>query len=150
MLCSRRGLLKRALPMLLRIMNEVFSGGGHRNGARENEIGRRKAQHDQNQKLPARPGTPRSRLRGKFLILVMLGFTATDFIFTRTVSVAAAAEHLIHNPEPHWQWHWSVSRATVRELWGVAGQHLWRMARRYGDQQLAVTLVLLLISGILS
>src|SRR5438067_1740378 len=41
--------------------------------------------------------------RGKLLILVLLGFTATDFIFTRTVSAAAAAEHLIHNPEPAWQ-----------------------------------------------
>src|SRR5438105_14020333 len=41
--------------------------------------------------------------RGKLLILVLLGFTATDFIFTRTFSAAAAAEHLIHNPEPAWQ-----------------------------------------------
>src|SRR5712672_3124507 len=40
---------------------------------------------------------------GKLLIVVLLGFTATDFVFTRTFSTAAAAEHLIHNPDPHWQ-----------------------------------------------
>src|SRR5437667_11901416 len=41
--------------------------------------------------------------RGKLLILVVLGFVATDFIFTRTFSAAAAAEHLVHNPQPAWQ-----------------------------------------------
>ena len=41
--------------------------------------------------------------RGKLLILILLGFTATDFVFTRTFSAAAAAEHLIHNPQPAWQ-----------------------------------------------
>src|SRR5436305_6816329 len=41
--------------------------------------------------------------RGKLLILILLGFTATDFVFTRTFSAAAAAEHLIQNPQPDWQ-----------------------------------------------
>src|SRR5258705_5235613 len=31
---------------------------------------------------------------GKLLIVVVLGFTATDFIFTRTFSAASAAVHL--------------------------------------------------------
>jgi hypothetical protein len=40
---------------------------------------------------------------GKLLVLVMLGFAATDLIFTRTFSAADAAEHLLHNPIPEWQ-----------------------------------------------
>src|SRR5438067_12978685 len=40
---------------------------------------------------------------GKFLLLALLGFAATDFVFTRTLSAADAAEHLVYNPNPAWQ-----------------------------------------------
>jgi hypothetical protein len=35
--------------------------------------------------------------RGKTLILILLGFAATDFVMIKTISLADAAEHLAHN-----------------------------------------------------
>jgi hypothetical protein len=46
---------------------------------------------------------------GKLLVLTLLGFAATDLIFTRTFSAADAAEHLLHSPSSPWQ-------ATLAEL----------------------------------
>jgi hypothetical protein len=64
-------------------------------------------------------------LRGwsaKILVLVLLGFAATDFVITKTLSAADAAEHLIHNPN-----------------WGNAPDLL--------QSQLVVTMALLVLLG---
>src|SRR5213080_760653 len=39
---------------------------------------------------------------GKILVLVLLGFAATDYVITKTLSAADASVHLITNP--HWPW----------------------------------------------
>lgn len=38
---------------------------------------------------------------GKTIVLAMIGFAATDFVITMTLSAADAAEHAIHNPFLH-------------------------------------------------
>src|SRR4051794_30832208 len=50
---------------------------------------------------------------GKVLVLSLLGFAATDFVITKTLSAADAAVHLIHNP--HWPLEVSHDDAKTRQ-----------------------------------
>jgi hypothetical protein len=59
---------------------------------------------------------------GKLLILALLGFAATDFVITKTLSAADAAEHLIHNP-------------------------LWKQSPEFLHGQMTLTMMLLVMLG---
>src|SRR6266851_1392844 len=86
---------------------------------------------------------------GKTLVLVLLGFAATNFVFTRTLSAADAAIHVVQNPLPGWQ-------ATL-DGWGQAGGRaqdwidhpLWKKVCGFWDRQLITTLILLAVNLIL-
>lgn len=62
---------------------------------------------------------------GKLLVIAMLGFAATDFIITKTLSAADAAEHVLHNSM------WPLSKEAVPER----------------VQLIALTMILLLLLG---
>ncbi|HEV3203426.1 MAG TPA: amino acid transporter [Gemmataceae bacterium] len=83
--------------------------------------------------------------KGKTLILILLGFAATDFIFTRTFSAADAAVHLLHNPNPAWQ-------KTLETLWKardearpITTHPLWHKVLDLWDKQMVATVLLLLV-----
>jgi amino acid permease len=61
------------------------------------------------------------RWKGKVFVLLLLGFATTDFVITMTLSAADAAAHFIHNP----------------------------FTPRWASSQMAVTLILLSILGII-
>ncbi len=83
--------------------------------------------------------------RGKLLILVLLGFAATDFVFTKTLSAADAAEHLIYNPATPWQHGIDTAARWADDLRPINPHPYWHWLLGYWNRQMVVTVILLLL-----
>lgn len=82
--------------------------------------------------------------RGKLLVLVLMGFVAADFVVTRSLSVADASAHVLHNPH----WHKAVERIapTDDEVQAGVGAEVWQWVKPLWTRQMALTLGLSLLS----
>ncbi len=83
---------------------------------------------------------------GKFLILVLLGFAAADFVVTRTLSLADAAEHIVRNPSPTWQATLDYLAQGKDSLRPLSDARAWHKALDFWDRQVVVTILLLALS----
>jgi hypothetical protein len=77
--------------------------------------------------------------RGKSLVLLLLGFAATDFVMTKTLSLADAAEHTIHNDNPQWR---DGLRLMEENIKGVVGRYADPWVVSLFNRQMMVTIVL--------
>ena len=82
--------------------------------------------------------------RGKLLVLVLMGFVAADFVVTRSLSVADASAHVLHNPH----WHKAVERLapTDDEVRASVGAELWQRVKPMWTRQMALTILLSLVA----
>jgi hypothetical protein len=76
---------------------------------------------------------------GKTLVLLLLGFAATDFVMVKTLSLADAAEHVIHNEYPPWQRALSHLAHTSKEL---SREYLGEAVTGFFNEHLVVTILL--------
>jgi hypothetical protein len=81
--------------------------------------------------------------RGKLVVLTLLGFAAADFVITRSLSLADAAVHVIHNPHGQAALRELPTRLAAQEFqqWPVTA-----LVRQLSDPQIAVTVALSLLS----
>jgi hypothetical protein len=77
--------------------------------------------------------------RGKTLVLLMLGFATTDFVMTKTLSLADAAEHTIHNDNAGWK---DALKLMEQHAKDVVGQYFDDEVVQYFNKQMMVTIVL--------
>ena len=82
--------------------------------------------------------------RGKILVLTLLGFAAADFVITRSLSVADAATHLIHNP--HGQALLARARPWADWLLGGLGESAAERAAAWVTPQMVITLGLSILT----
>lgn len=75
--------------------------------------------------------------RGKTLILLLLGFAATDFVVLKSLSLSDAAVHILKNPHPGWQQWLPDAAAWLRDKAEAYG-----VDPKYCTEQLIATLLL--------
>lgn len=76
---------------------------------------------------------------GKTLMVVLLGFAATDFIMLKTLSLADASVHVIHNEYAPWQ---KVLADLAQWCRAQGAVHLGAELSEFFTEQLGVTLIL--------
>jgi hypothetical protein len=83
--------------------------------------------------------------RGKFVILILLGFAGTDFVLTRTFSAADAAVHLVNNPSPAWQRTLDLLFRAGDAVRPLSTHPYWQKAMGLWNRQMVATVVLLTV-----
>jgi hypothetical protein len=81
--------------------------------------------------------------RGKTIVLILLGFTATDFTMLKTLSLADAAVHVLQSPLPAWQ---ARLQTWTTELHDQATRYLDPSICERCNVQLMATLIIGLVS----
>jgi hypothetical protein len=76
--------------------------------------------------------------KGKTLVLVLLGFAATDFTMLKTISLADAAQHLIRSDDAQWQRNLKELTLYLREQAEPLGPQISGLF----NEQMSVTLLL--------
>jgi hypothetical protein len=76
---------------------------------------------------------------GKTLVLLLLGFAATDFVMIKTLSLADAAEHVIHNEYGPWQ---HALGNMVRSSKELSRMYLGEAVTGFFNEHLVVTILL--------
>jgi len=84
--------------------------------------------------------------RGKVLVLILLGFAATNFVFTRTLSTADASVHVLGNSVPGWQRALDDLAQAGQRLKPISNNSVWHWFWELWNRQLVTTILLLILS----